>query len=123
MHKGSLLWRNMALAALAAAGLLLGACDTSLDVGGGGGTGTATLVWTPPTTNADGSGLSDLAGYEIHYGKSPGVYTDVVVVNDPGTSSYVVENLDSTTYYFVMTAFDIYGNVSVFSNMATKTVN
>ncbi len=32
--------------------------------------GTATLSWTPPTTYTDGSTMSNLAGYRIHYGQS-----------------------------------------------------
>src|SRR6185437_145652 len=30
--------------------------------------GTATVSWTAPATNTDGSGLTDLAGYHLHYG-------------------------------------------------------
>jgi len=34
--------------------------------------GTALLSWTAPTENSDGSPLTDLAGYKIHYGSSHG---------------------------------------------------
>ena len=27
-----------------------------------------TLSWDPPTTNADGTPLTDLAGYKVYYG-------------------------------------------------------
>ena len=38
---------------------------------GGTGTGSATLSWTAPALNSDGSQLTDLAGYHIYYGTSP----------------------------------------------------
>ena len=33
-------------------------------------TGSATLSWLPPTTNIDGSPLTNLAGYKIYWGTS-----------------------------------------------------
>jgi hypothetical protein len=33
---------------------------------------TATLTWDAPTTNADGTPLTDLAGYRIYYGTTSG---------------------------------------------------
>ncbi|MDE2050811.1 MAG: putative Ig domain-containing protein, partial [Gammaproteobacteria bacterium] len=38
---------------------------------GSGSTGTAAVSWTAPTTNSDGSALTDLAGYHVYYGTSP----------------------------------------------------
>ena len=35
-------------------------------------TGSATLSWTPPTTNTDGSSLTNLAGYKVYWGPSQG---------------------------------------------------
>jgi hypothetical protein len=35
------------------------------------GNGTATLAWTAPTRNSDGSKITGLAGYYIYYGTSP----------------------------------------------------
>jgi hypothetical protein len=84
--------------------------------------GTAELTWVPPTTNADGTALLDLAGYKIYYGNSPDNYSNVVDVPNPGIAAYVIENLSAGTYYFVATAYDTSGYESVYSNMATKTV-
>ncbi|MEM9055943.1 MAG: Ig-like domain-containing protein [Pseudomonadota bacterium] len=84
--------------------------------------GTATVSWDPPTQNVDGSPLNDLAGYRIYYGTTPGSYPNQVAVNNPGLSSFVVENLAPGTYYFVTTAFDAAGNESALSNVATKTL-
>lgn len=85
--------------------------------------GTATLTWTPPTQNTDGSALTDLDSYRIYYGTSPGNYPNQVVVDNPGLSSYVLQNLAPNTYYFVSTSINASGIESAYSNMATMTVN
>ena len=84
--------------------------------------GTATLSWAPPTTRTDGTPLTDLAGYRIHYGTSPGVYSTRISIDNPGITTYVVENLAPATYYFVTTAFDTAGGESDYSNVASKTI-
>ena len=43
-------------------------------------------------------------------------------MNNPGLSSYVVDNLPAGTYEFVATSFNDAGVESTFSNSATKTV-
>jgi len=95
------------------------------DASGTSGTavGSATISWNPPTSRIDGTALTDLAGYAIHYGNSSGNYTTAIDVNDPLVSSYVVENLPSGTFYFAMTASDTYGNSSAFSNEAIMVIN
>src|SRR5687767_6502029 len=54
--------------------------------GSGTPTGTAALAWVAPTQNADGSPLSDLAGYRILYGTTPGDYTKTVTISSPYTT-------------------------------------
>lgn len=85
--------------------------------------GSATLSWNAPTQNTDGSALVDLAAYKIYYGTSPGSYTNEILISNPGTTSYVVENLVPSTYYFVSTSINTLGIESVFSNVASSTVN
>lgn len=85
--------------------------------------GSATLSWTAPTQNDDGSVLTDLAGYKIYYGTATGSYQNTVRIDNPGLVTYVVDNLTPDTYYFVSTAFNSNGVESVFSNEAVKTVN
>ena len=87
------------------------------------GTVSATLSWTPPTENEDGTALTDLAGYKLYWGTTPGVYTDSVTINNAGLSSYVVENLQPGTYEFVATAFNDAGVESGYSNPTTKVLN
>ena len=86
------------------------------------GTLSVTLSWIPPTQNEDGTTLTDLDGYRIYWGTTPGSYPNSVTVDD-GLSSYVVENLAPGTYEFVATSFNTAGVESVFSNPATKVAN
>ncbi len=88
----------------------------------GGSTGSATLSWDAPTENEDGTPLTDLAGYRLYWGTTSGSYPNSVTINNPGVTTYVVDNLPSGTYEFVATAFNTSGFESRFSNPATKTV-
>jgi len=86
-------------------------------------TGSATLSWTPPTAREDGTSLSNLAGYSIHYGTSSGNYTLTISVSNPGLSTYQIDNLKSGTYYFVVTAVDALGYESANSTPVSKTIS
>jgi hypothetical protein len=85
-------------------------------------TGTATLSWTPPTENSDGSALTDLAGYQVYYGQSQNNLNKTVTLNNASLSTYVVENLGSGTWFFALVAVNSHGTTSVFSSVATKTI-
>jgi len=87
------------------------------------GMGSATLSWVSPTQNEDGSQLTDLAGFKIYYGTSTGDYSNEITINNPGVTTYVVNNLPSNTWYFVSTAFNASGVESRFSNVASRTIN
>ncbi len=83
--------------------------------------GEAVLTWDPPTTNTDGSPLTDLGGYRIYYGVSSGNYTQSIDVGN--VTTYQVTGLtDGVTYYFAVTAYDISGNESDYSNEVYKTI-
>jgi hypothetical protein len=86
------------------------------------GTGSATLSWEAPTQRTDGTALTDLAGYTIHYGRLSGVYDYQIDVNTPGVMTYVVENLVPGDWYFAMTAYDADGLKSDFSNEAQRQI-
>ncbi len=85
--------------------------------------GTALLSWTPPTENTDDSTLTDLAGYKIYYGTSPGSYSNTEIINNPGLTSFLIESLASADWYFVMTAFNSSGVESSYSTEVSKTIN
>ena len=73
-------------------------------------TGSVTLSWDAPTTNSDGSPLSDLAGYKVYYGTSSGNYTNSVDVGNIAGSS--VSSLTPGSWCFSVTAYDTSGNES-----------
>jgi hypothetical protein len=81
-------------------------------------TGSATLSWTPPTQNSNGSALTDLAGYHIYYGTTPDLGQTVTLAN-AGLTRYVLSGLTQTTWYFAMTAYDTAGNESDRTAVAT----
>lgn len=84
--------------------------------------GSMTLNWAAPTQNADGSTLTDLAGYYIYYGETWGNYPNRIRIDNPGLTTYIVENLLPRTYYVVATSFNSAGVESGYSNVATKLV-
>lgn len=83
-----------------------------------GGSASVTLTWNPPSQNEDGSILTDLAGYRIYFGDREGDYRFTVAINNPGTSTLVVDNLTPKTYYFVATSVNSAGVESRYSNVA-----
>lgn len=85
------------------------------------GTGTASLSWTPPTTYEDGSVMANLAGHNIYMDSGNG-YVKIGTLTNPSISDYLVENLASGSYSFVVTAFDSQGIESTFSVGASLTI-
>ena len=67
--------------------------------------GVATLDWQPPTSNTDGTALTDLAGYTVYYGTSPDNLSQSVKVSNAGLSAYTVTGLTSGTWYFAVTSY------------------
>jgi Putative Ig domain len=85
-------------------------------------TGNATLAWTPPTENSDGTVLTDLAGYRIHYGTSKDQLTRTATITNPGLTSYLVDQLTTGTWYFSMTAYSTSGTESSPSAVISTTI-
>ena len=73
-----------------------------------------TFTWDMPTTNTDGSPLTDLAGARIYCGTETGVYN---LFADPGNvSTYATTTFPEGTSYCTMTAYDTSGNESAKGN-------
>jgi hypothetical protein len=87
------------------------------------GSGRATLSWSPPTTNTDGSALTNLFGYVVIYGNSPGELSQSVEIDNPSIASFVVENLPSGTWYFAVQSVNTNGVRSSNSTIASKTIS
>jgi hypothetical protein len=87
------------------------------------GTGSVTLSWTPPTQNEDGSSLTDLAGFEVLYGRNQGDLNQSVQLSNPSLNTYVVDNLSSGTWFFAVRSLNRQGVASQVSSVASKTVS
>jgi hypothetical protein len=87
------------------------------------GSGSATLSWTPPMQNSDGSTLTDLAGFVILYGQSPSQLDQTIAIRNPSVSTYVVENLTSGTWYFAVQAENSAGLRSLPSETVSKRIS
>jgi len=85
-------------------------------------TGSATLSWQPPTENADGSPLVNLAGYVIRYGTQSDALKLEVRINNAGITTSVIEGLTPATWYFTVSAFTSAGVESLPSAVGSKTV-
>ena len=94
----------------------------TITVGQGGG-GTATLSWAAPTTNTDGTALTDLAGYTIDYGTSAASLNQSVTVSSASTTTYTIQNLTAGTWYFTIVAYTTDGSQSPQSNVVSTTVD
>jgi hypothetical protein len=88
----------------------------------GTSTGSATLSWTPPTRNTNGTTLTNLAGYRIYYGTSPSSLTRTVTLSNAGLSRYVLSDLSAATWYFSVRAYTSSGAESANSNTVSKVV-
>jgi hypothetical protein len=103
---------------------------------------TIVLIWDVPTTNTDGTPLTDLAGYELFMGTSSHKYSRTINIpigdgllsckdvgdNKDGSKkitkcSYTVMGLQQGDYYFVISAYNTSGKKSVYSNEVKKTAS
>ena len=75
------------------------------------------LAWVAPTTNEDGSPLTDLAGYSVYVGSDPAALVKIATIN-PATS-YRLTSEQPGTRYFALATNDTSGNESVLSNIAS----
>jgi len=84
--------------------------------------GSVTLSWTVPSTNTDGTPLTDLAGFYVNYGTSASALTQTVTVSGASATGYTVQGLASGTWYFTVAAYTSVGTQSAPSNVASTTI-
>lgn len=85
-------------------------------------TGSATLSWTAPAVNTDGSILNDLAGYYVEYGNSASALTQTVDITGAANTNTTINNLSAGTYYFAVVAYSSLGTESAPSPTVSKTI-
>jgi hypothetical protein len=84
--------------------------------------GSATLSWTPPTQNTDGTSLTNLSGYRIYYGTDPSSLASSIQITNGGLTSYTVGSLTPATYYFAIAAYTADGVEGAQSAVGRKTI-
>ncbi|UCG73911.1 MAG: fibronectin type III domain-containing protein [Chromatiales bacterium] len=77
------------------------------------------LGWDAPTTNADGSPLTNLSGYRIYVFSVGSSEAQTVEVSDPQLTSYLLGNLTPDIFYFTITALNSAGRESESSPFVT----
>jgi hypothetical protein len=85
------------------------------------GNGTASLTWDAPLTDTNGTPIVGLAGYHIYAGTDPDDLTLKGGVSGAAATSFEIMGLPAGTYYFAVTAYNVYGDESVKSNIDSKT--
>ena len=69
------------------------------------------VTWTTPTANVDGTTLTDLAGYRVYYGTSPGSQPNMVSVGK--SNALTIQGLlRGVTYYVSVSAVNSGGTES-----------
>ena len=79
------------------------------------------ISWAPPTTDTNGAPLTNLAGYELLYGKERGVYEGTVAIPDPAATEIELD-LPGGSYFFALVAYDTNNERSDLSNVIAKFV-
>ena len=86
-----------------------------------------TLCWDWPTTNTDGSPLTDLDGAKFYWSSTSGGYTEVKskdlgmgTPNGTGSACYVTD-LPTGTYFLTVTAYNVAKIESAFATEINKT--
>jgi hypothetical protein len=84
-----------------------------------------TLSWSPPTHNSDGSSITNLAGYTLHYGTASQDYTGSIEITSPTQTSYVLSDngFPPGTYYFAISAYNAQQVSSSLSSEVSVTVD
>jgi hypothetical protein len=85
--------------------------------------GNANLSWAAPTSNTNGTTLTDLSGYTIIYGTSPTALTQSVTITDPTVTSYTITGLAAGTWYFEIAANASDGTQSAPTSVVTATIS
>ena len=109
--------------------MLLGACS-----GGGADSVSGGLVqdraegvalsWVPPVEREDGTPISmaEIAGYRVYYGTAQGSYPNKVDIADRDTMQTTLGDLETGTYYIVVTTYDMDDRESTFSQEITASI-
>jgi len=85
-------------------------------------TGSATVHWSDPTQNTNGTTLMNLAGVHLYYGTSASALNRELTVASTTQTSYTIAGLTKGTWYFGATAYNTSGVESALSQIGSKTI-
>ncbi len=106
---------------IASARWLMSGVSINPAVGTPVGLNQATLQWSAPTMNADGTPLTDLKDYRIYHGLAPGTCMQTIYV-ETTERTYHVENLAPGPHYWSVAAVDLSGNISACAAEVSKVI-
>jgi hypothetical protein len=86
------------------------------------GMGSTTVHWTPPTTNTDGTRLTNLAAYRVFYGTSTSALTQVNEITDTSATAATISSLTPATWYFKVRAVNSSQVESSDSNVTSRVI-
>jgi hypothetical protein len=66
--------------------------------------------------------LTNLLGYNIYYGTSSGAMTSKIAISTVGITNYVIQNMNSGTWYFAMTSVNSDGTESPLTGTVQATL-
>jgi hypothetical protein len=84
--------------------------------------GSVTLNWASPTTNTDGTRLTNLDAYRVFYGQTSRNYTKSVYVPAAASHSVVIEGLAAGTWFFAIKSINTLGVASAYSGEVRVTL-
>jgi hypothetical protein len=87
-----------------------------------GGSTSAIVSWTAPTTNVDGSALTNLGSFRVVYGRTATDLDTSLVLDTPTARTTTIQNLAAGQWFFAVRAANTLGIESALSNIATKTI-
>jgi len=79
--------------------------------------GTASLSWSKPTLNTDGSPLTNLAGFIVRYGTNAAALSSQFSVGSPNATSAQIDNLTSGNWFFEVAAVSAANVTGPFSSI------
>lgn len=83
----------------------------------------STVSCTPPTTNTDGSTLTDLTGFRFYYGTQANSLGQSLTVSTPAICRATIDNLAAGTWYFTVTALAASGIESQEAPVVSRTLS
>jgi hypothetical protein len=84
--------------------------------------GIASVSWTAPAQNTDGSPLTDLAGFIVRYGTDAAALSSLISVISPNATGAQIENLGPGNWYFEVAAITTANVVGLYSPTVSETI-